>query len=89
MRSVVIEMAHILVNDGAGVSLVVDQQSVGALLANVANEPLGIAIRSECLGMDLDRIDDFGGEDGIEGGGELGGLFKTLLLSQEGCPISA
>jgi hypothetical protein len=39
MRSVVIEMAHILVNDGAGVSPVVDQQSVGALLANAANEP--------------------------------------------------
>lgn len=39
MRSVPIEMAHILVNDGAGVPLVVDQQSVGALLANAANEP--------------------------------------------------
>jgi hypothetical protein len=32
MRSVIIEMAHILVHDGAGVSLVVDQQSVSALL---------------------------------------------------------
>ena len=39
MRSVPIEMAHILVNDGAGVPLVVDQQSVDALLANAANEP--------------------------------------------------
>jgi hypothetical protein len=46
MRSVVMEMTHILVNDGAGVSLVVDQQSVGALLANAANEPLGITVRS-------------------------------------------
>jgi len=27
MRSLVIEMAHILVNDGAGMSLIVDQQS--------------------------------------------------------------
>jgi hypothetical protein len=72
MRWVVIEMAHILVNDGAGVSLVVDQQSVGALLANAANEPLGIAVRSRRLGRDLDHIDAFGGEDGIEGGGELG-----------------
>ncbi len=60
MRSVVIEMVHILVNDGAGVSLVVDQQSVGALLANAANEPLGIAIRSRRPRRDLDHIDAFG-----------------------------
>jgi hypothetical protein len=50
MRSVVIEMAHLLVNDGTGVSLVVDQQSVGALLANAANEPLGIAVGSRRRG---------------------------------------
>jgi hypothetical protein len=72
MRPVVIDMAHILVNDGAGVSLVVDQQPVGALLANAANEPLGIAIRSRRPRRDLDHIEAFGGEDGIEGGGELG-----------------
>jgi hypothetical protein len=72
MRSVVIEMAHILVNDGAGVSLVVDQQPVGALLANAANEPLGRAIRSRRPRRDPDHIEAFGDEDGIEGGGELG-----------------
>jgi hypothetical protein len=45
MRPVIVEMAHILVNDGASVSLVVDQQPVGALLANAADKPFGIAIR--------------------------------------------
>ena len=64
MRSVVIEMAHILINDGAGVSLVVDQQSVGALLANAANEPLGIAVRSRRPRRNLDHINAFGGENG-------------------------
>jgi hypothetical protein len=72
MRPVIVEMAHILVNDGAGVSLVVDQQPVGALLANAADKPFGIAVRLRCLGRNLDHIEAFGGEDGIEGGGELG-----------------
>jgi hypothetical protein len=44
MRPVIIEMAHILVNDGAGVSFVVDQQPVGALLANAADKPFGVAV---------------------------------------------
>jgi hypothetical protein len=34
VRAVVIEMAHVLVQDGAGVSLVIDQQPVGALFAD-------------------------------------------------------
>jgi hypothetical protein len=37
-------MTHVLVEDGEGVSLVVDQQPVGALFADAANEPLGIAV---------------------------------------------
>jgi hypothetical protein len=45
VRPVVVEMVHILVEDGAGVPLVVDQQPVGALLAGGTNEPLGIAVR--------------------------------------------
>jgi hypothetical protein len=39
VRPVVVEMVHLLVEDGAGVSLVVDQQPVGALLANGTNRP--------------------------------------------------
>lgn len=74
MWSVVSEVAHTLVNDGAGVSLVVDQQSVGVLLEDAANEPLGIAVRSWCARRNLDHIETFGGEDGIESGGERGAL---------------
>lgn len=45
VRAMVIEMAHVLVEDGAGVSLVVDQQSVGALVADATNEPFRVAVR--------------------------------------------
>jgi len=55
-----------------GVSLVVDQQPVGALFADARNGPFRVAVRSGCPGRDLDHVDAFGGEDGIEGGGELG-----------------
>jgi hypothetical protein len=34
--------------------------------------PLGVAVRSRRPRRDLDYIEAFGGEDGIEGGGELG-----------------
>jgi hypothetical protein len=61
MRPVIVEMAHILVNDGAGVSLIVDQQPGGALLANAADKPFGIAVRPRCLGRNLDHIEAFGG----------------------------
>jgi hypothetical protein len=54
VRPVVVEMALVLVKDGAGVSFVVDQQPVGALGADAADEPLRIAVRLWCLGRDFD-----------------------------------
>jgi hypothetical protein len=72
VRAVVVEMALVLVQDGAGMSLMVDQQSIGALLANRADESFGIAIRLRGPGRDLDYIDVVGGEDGIDDIGELG-----------------
>jgi len=42
--AVVIKMAHVLVEDGAGVSLVVDQDSVDALGAYAADEPFGVGV---------------------------------------------
>lgn len=72
VRAVVIEMVYILVEDGEGVSLVVDQQPVGALFADAANEPFGVAVCPGSLGRDFDHIDAFGGESRIEGGGEFG-----------------
>ena len=44
VRPVVVEMALVVVKDGTSVSFVIDQQPVGALGADAANEPLGIAI---------------------------------------------
>ena len=72
MRAVVIEVMSVLVQDGAGVSFVVDQQTVGALLTNRADEPFGITVRLGCPGRDLDHLDAGGSEDSIKGGGELG-----------------
>jgi hypothetical protein len=68
MRAVVIDVMHVLVEDGAGVSFVVDQQLVGALHANTADESLGRAVRPRGPGRDLDDVDAFGGEEGVEGG---------------------
>jgi hypothetical protein len=44
MRAMVIEVTHVLVENGAGMSLVIEQQPVGALLANTADESLGMAL---------------------------------------------
>ena len=67
MRAVVIEMAHIPVKNNSGVSLVVDQQPVGAFGADAAHEPFRIAVRLRRARRDLDHGDAFGGEDGIKG----------------------
>ena len=72
VRPVVVEMALVLVKDGASVSFVVDQEPVGALRTDTADESLGIAIRLRNPGRDLDHVNSFGGEDGVEGVGELG-----------------
>ena len=44
VRSVVIEMAHVLVQDGVGVSFVVDQDPVGAFGADAADESFRVAV---------------------------------------------
>ena len=72
MRPVVVEMIHVPVEDSAGVSLVVDQQFIGAFVADAANEPFGEAVCLRRPGRDLDDVDAFGGEDRIECIGELG-----------------
>ena len=72
VRAVVIEVAHVLVNNSVGVSVVVDQQPVGALGADTADEPFRIAVCPWRARRDLDHLDVVGGEDGIEGIGELG-----------------
>jgi hypothetical protein len=44
VRTVVIEMAHVAVKHSSGVSFVVDQQSVGALGADAADEPFRVTV---------------------------------------------
>jgi hypothetical protein len=72
VRAVVIEMAHVAVKNSSGVSFVVDQQLVGALGADAADEPFRVAVRLRRTGRDLHNVDGLGGEDGVESGGELG-----------------
>jgi hypothetical protein len=50
VRVVVIEVLGELVEEGKGVSLVVDQQPVDALFADATNEPFRVAVRSGCPG---------------------------------------
>lgn len=40
VRAVIAEMVHVVIEDDAGVSFVVDQQFVGALFADTADAPL-------------------------------------------------
>jgi hypothetical protein len=54
------------------VLLVIDQQPVGALSSNAADEPLGIRVCPRRAWWGLDHVDAFGGEHGVEGPGELG-----------------
>jgi hypothetical protein len=60
VRPVVVEMALVLVKDGASGSFVVDQEPVGALRTDTADESLGIAIRLRSPGRDLDQVEAFG-----------------------------
>ena len=66
VRAVIIEMAHVAVKHSSGVSLVVDQQPIGALGADAADKPFRIAVRQGCLRRDLDQLDAAGGEGGGE-----------------------
>src|SRR2546421_4379163 len=71
MRTMVIEVVRVLADHGQSVSLVVDQQVVGALGAEAAAPPLDEAVRPGCAGRDLDHLDAVGFEDVVEAGGVL------------------
>jgi hypothetical protein len=62
VRAVVIEVAHVSIKNSLGVSLVVDQQSVGAFGADAADESFRIAVRPGPARRDLDHGDAFGGQ---------------------------
>jgi hypothetical protein len=71
VRTVVVEVPSKLAQDGHGVALVVDQEPVGALDADAAHEPFGVAVHPRRPGRDLDHLHALGGEHRIEGAGEL------------------
>jgi hypothetical protein len=50
-RAVVIGVAHVPVKNNVGMSLVVDQQSVGAFEADAADEPFRVAVPGACVGI--------------------------------------
>ena len=64
--SVVVEVPGVLIENCRGVAFVVDEDSVGALGPDAADEPFGLAVGSWCPRWDLHRFDAFGGEHGIE-----------------------
>ena len=63
---VIVEVPGVLIEDGRGVALVEDEDSVGAFEPDAADEPFGVAVGSWCPRWDLHRLDAFGGEHGIE-----------------------
>ena len=72
MRSVIVVVAFELVQHGFGVSFVDDQEAVEEFAADCPDKALGDRIRPWCAHRRLDDPDVDGGEDRVEGGGELG-----------------
>lgn len=71
VRAVIIEVAHVPVKNSLGVSMMVDQQSVGAPGADAADEPFRVAVRPGLTRRDLNHGDAFGGKGGVKDGGEF------------------
>ena len=80
------KVAFVPLEDGAGVLFVVDQHLVGAFFADAADEPFCITVGPRRAGRDLDYVEPFGGKNGIEAVGELGGPVADQEALQEGWP---
>ena len=72
MRPVIVVMALVLAKHGGGVPLVDDQGAVEEFAAEGADEAFGDGVGPRRSYRCLDDPDVGGGEDGVEGGGELG-----------------
>ena len=72
MWAVVVVVPLVLPKHGRGVALVDDQEAVEEFSTDRADEAFGDRVGARCLHRRLDDLDVDGGEDGVEGGGELG-----------------
>jgi hypothetical protein len=72
VRSVIVVVALERTQDGCGVSLVDDQETVEQFPADRPDEALGDRVRPRCPHRRLDDPDVDGGEYSVEGGSELG-----------------
>lgn len=77
-------MIHVLREDDFEMAAAEDEEPVQALTADRAHKPLGDRVRSRCPYGRLDDPDPFGGEDCVEGGGELGVAISNEELGRRG-----
>jgi hypothetical protein len=63
---VIVEVPGVRIEDCRGVAFVVDEDSVGALGPDAADEPFGVAVGLWCPRWDLHCLDALGGEHGVE-----------------------
>jgi hypothetical protein len=66
------EVMFVPAQDDARVPFVVQQDPIGALCPDAANEPLRDRVRPRRPRRSLDHVDACGGEHSVEGPGELG-----------------
>jgi hypothetical protein len=64
--TVLVEVLGVGVQECSGMLFVVDQEVVGALPADGADEPCDVAVRARCPRWNPDDLDALGGEDSVE-----------------------
>jgi hypothetical protein len=82
MGPVRVVMLDVLGKDCFEVTAAEDEHPVEALAPDGADEALADGVRPRSLDRGLDDPDDVGGEDGVEGGGELGVAIEDEELDR-------
>lgn len=72
MRPVRVVMLDVLGEDGLEMPPAEDEHAIKALASESADDALADGVRPRCADRGLDDPDGLGGEDGVEGSGELG-----------------
>jgi hypothetical protein len=81
---VVVEVVGVVAEDLLGVAAVQEQDPVGALLADGADEAFRVWVAVGTVRWNLDHGDGFAGEDRVERGGELGVTVPDQKLELAG-----